>query len=112
MSGEYAINFIQGFEHSTETPYPLQASTCCKHFVANELDGWNGTDRNHIDVFVPQQDLVDSYLVPFQMCVEQGQASGIMCSCEFERGRLSDVCQCRHRVFANRPFSVPPQTML
>ena len=50
--------------------------------MANELDGWNGTDRNHIDVFVPQQDLVDSYLVPFQMCVEQGQASGIMCSCE------------------------------
>ena len=79
-SGQYAINFIQGFEHSTETPYPLQASTCCKHFVANELDGWNGTDRNHIDVYVPQQDLVDSYLPSFQACVEEGKASGIMCS--------------------------------
>ena len=58
---------------------PTQA--CCKHFVANELDGWNGTDRNHIDVFVPQQDLVDSYLPSFQTCVEEGKASGIMCSC-------------------------------
>ena len=120
MSGQYAANFVQGLEHSTETPYPLQGSACCKHFVANELDGWNGTDRNHIvrnvlllryvlfplvplifipspfslhitpffytplppkhlqDVFVPQQDLVDSYLPSFQTCVEEGKVSGIM----------------------------------
>ena len=81
VSGQYAANWVQGFEHAKETPYPLQASACCKHFVANELDGWNGTDRNHIDVFVPQQDLVDSYLPSFQTCVEEGKASGIMCSC-------------------------------
>jgi beta-D-xylosidase 4 len=114
-SGEYARYFVQGFEHAKETPYPLQASACCKHFVgawvdgqvvacgsarcervpltslpfpsplpsplcvANELDGWNHTDRYHIDVFVPQQDLTDTYLVPFQKCVEEGEASGIMC---------------------------------
>ena len=77
---------------------------CCKHFVSNELDGWkcvkrgvsspfppflppspppspcSGTDRNHIDSFVPQQDLVDSYLPSFQACVEEGKVSGIMCS--------------------------------
>jgi len=80
VSGQYAANFVQGFEHATEVSYPLQASACCKHFVANELDGWNGTDRNHIDVFVPQQDLVDSYLPSFQACVEEGKVSGIMCS--------------------------------
>ena len=34
LSGQYAANVIQGFEHATETPYPLQASACCKHFVA------------------------------------------------------------------------------
>ena len=33
VSGEYAVNFIQGFEHAKETTYPLQASACCKHFV-------------------------------------------------------------------------------
>ena len=54
-------------------PTPLQ------HFVANELEHWNGTDRYHIDVFVPQQDLVDSYLPSFQACVEEGKATGIMC---------------------------------
>jgi beta-D-xylosidase 4 len=80
MSGEYAVHFVQGFEHATETPYPLQASACCKHFVANELDNTNGTDRYHFDAFVPEQDLVDSYLPSFQACVEEGKASGIMCS--------------------------------
>ena len=33
VSGQYAANFVQGFEHADETPYPLQASACCKHFV-------------------------------------------------------------------------------
>ena len=80
LSGQYAINFVQGFEHARETPYPLQASACCKHFVANELEGWNGTDRHQFDAIVPQQDLVDSYLPPFQACVEEGKVSGIMCS--------------------------------
>ena len=40
----------------------------------------SGTDRYHFDAFVPQQDLVDSYLPSFQMCVEEGKVSGIMCS--------------------------------
>jgi beta-D-xylosidase 4 len=81
VSGEYAVSWVHGFQTASESPFPMQASSCCKHFVANELDGWNGTDRNHIDVFVPQQDLVDSYLPSFQACVQEGQVSGIMCSC-------------------------------
>ena len=44
--------------------------------MANEYED----QRTVIDSYVPQQDLVDSYLVPFQICVEEGQASGIMCS--------------------------------
>ncbi len=78
LSGQYAVNFVQGFEHAKETPYPLQASACCKHFFANSLDGWNGTDRHHIDSYVPQQDIVDSYLPAFQSCVEEGHVTGIM----------------------------------
>ena len=30
VSGEYAINFVKGFEHAPEDPYLLQASACCK----------------------------------------------------------------------------------
>jgi hypothetical protein len=29
------VNFVKGFEHAKEASYPLQASACCKHFVAN-----------------------------------------------------------------------------
>jgi pre-mRNA-splicing factor SYF2/beta-D-xylosidase 4 len=71
---------VQGLQTAKETPYPLQASACCKHFIANELEAWNGSSRISIDVQVPEQDLVDSYLPSFQTCVEEGQVSGIMCS--------------------------------
>jgi xylan 1,4-beta-xylosidase len=46
--------------------------------TANELDGWNGTDRFHFNAIIDPQDLSDTYLVPFQACVEQGDVSGIM----------------------------------
>ena len=75
-SGEYARHFVTGLQTARETPFPLQASACCKHFVANEYENV----RMSVDTFVPQQDLVDSYLPSFQTCVEEGKASGIMCS--------------------------------
>jgi len=86
LSGEYATQFVQGFEHAPEDPNGfLQASACCKHYVANEmesttqLDG-ESWDRQHYDAAVTQRDLVDSYMVPFQACVEKGRVSGLMCS--------------------------------
>ena len=84
-SGEYAREFVQGLQTASETPYPLQASACCKHFVANEYED----ARTTVDTFVPQQDLVDTYLVPFQVCVEEGKASGMMCSYNSVNGQPS-----------------------
>ena len=103
---------MTGFQTAKETLYPLQAAACCKHFVANELDGWNGTDRNHIDSYVPQQDLVDSYLPSFQTCVEQGKVAGIMCSSVFPatlrlaRGRLRSLSL---RLSNPAPPPLPPK---
>jgi beta-glucosidase-like glycosyl hydrolase len=37
-------------------------------------------DRNHVDSKISMQDLVDSYLKPFQSCVEKGRVSSLMCS--------------------------------
>ena len=88
---------MTGFQTAKETLYPLQAAACCKHFVANELDGWNGTDRNHIDSYVPQQDLVDSYLPSFQTCVEEGKVSGIMCRCVRRRLQQPPYCSAAAR---------------
>ncbi len=32
------------------------------------------------DATVPMNDLIDSYMAPFQVCVEEGKVSGVMCS--------------------------------
>ena len=81
LAGEFVATWVRAFERAPEAPYgPLQASAMCKHFVAGELESWNGSSRYHFDAVVPQQDLVDSYLPPFQACVEEGQVSGVMCA--------------------------------
>ena len=64
--------------------YHIQASACCKHYVANSMDGSTEVgvhhDRNHYNANISQQDLLDSYMLPFQSCVEKGRVSGLMCS--------------------------------
>ena len=78
-------NHQAGFQNHPDDPEHLLASACCKHYVANSMDGTtqkNGIhhDRNHFDATITQQDLVDSYMVPFQACVEKGRVSSLMCS--------------------------------
>lgn len=84
LSGEYATGFVKGFQESEDDPYHLQASACCKHYVANEMDASSvdgySSDRVHFDAKISQQDLMDSYMVPFQACVEKGKVSSLMCS--------------------------------
>ena len=79
LSGEYATAFVRGLERNPIDPGHLQASACCKHYVANSMDNSQvaGThwDRNHFDANITMRDLVDSYLPPFQACVEKGKAS-------------------------------------
>ena len=52
--------------------------------IANSMDSSNvdgeGHTRRDFDAEVSPQDLVDSYMPPFQDCVEQGKVSGLMCS--------------------------------
>lgn len=85
LTGEYAEYFVKGFQEAPEDPYHIQASACCKHYVANEMDGTTEADgehedRNHADEKISMQDLVDSYMKPFQSCVEKGKVTSLMCS--------------------------------
>jgi pre-mRNA-splicing factor SYF2/beta-D-xylosidase 4 len=84
QSGEYAEWFVKGMEQAPEDPYHIQASACCKHYAANSMEhstecGVTHT-RHDYDAKITEQDLVDSYLLPFQACVEKGKVSGLMCS--------------------------------
>lgn len=72
-------------QDAPEDPEHIQASACCKHYVVNSMEHTKQADgeehdRQHVDSVVSMQDLVDSYMYPFQACVEKGQVSGLMCS--------------------------------
>ena len=82
LVGAYASSFIAGLQN--EQGGFLQASACCKHFVANELEKTRQKDgeefdRRHDDAQVTERDLRDSYFPPFEACVKAG-VSGLMCS--------------------------------
>ncbi|GJQ98702.1 probable beta-D-xylosidase 7 [Tanacetum coccineum] len=85
--GDYSVSYVRGIQGDSleggkidPNSDHLQASACCKHFIANDLDNWKTANRYNFDANISQQDLADTYLPPFQKCVQQGQASGIMCA--------------------------------
>ncbi|KAJ6685536.1 BETA-D-XYLOSIDASE 7-RELATED [Salix purpurea] len=84
VTGKYAESYVRGvqgdsFEGGT-LGEQLQASACCKHFTAYDLDNWKGMNRFIFDAQVTLQDLADTYQPPFQSCIQEGKASGIMCA--------------------------------
>lgn len=48
--------------------------------MENSVEVGQQADRQHVDSAVSMQDLVDSYMVPFQKCVEEGKVTSLMCS--------------------------------
>ena len=38
-SGLYAEYYVKGLEQAPEDPGHIQASACCKHYVANSMEG-------------------------------------------------------------------------
>ena len=82
----YAIEFVKGMQESAEDPSHILASACCKHYVANSMehstvDGVTRT-RHNFDEDIPVQDLIDSYMPPFQVCA----ASCAQCAAAPARG--------------------------
>ncbi|KAK6118931.1 hypothetical protein DH2020_047327 [Rehmannia glutinosa] len=88
VAGKYAVAFVRGIQGDTYNEngqnVHLQASACCKHFTAYDLDNWKGITRFGFDAKastqVTKQDLADTYQPPFKSCIEEGKASGIMCA--------------------------------
>jgi len=84
LAGEYAASFVQGFERLPDDDRYLAASACCKHYVANSMEDSRTVNIHHTrysaDPNITMQDLVDSYMAPFQACVEKGKVSSLMCS--------------------------------
>ena len=54
-------------------------SRVCAH-AKSSLEQVDGVDRHHFDAVVSKQDMLDTYLPAFHACVEDANASSIMCS--------------------------------
>ncbi|XP_027093443.1 probable beta-D-xylosidase 7 [Coffea arabica] len=85
VTGKYAVSYVRGvqgdsFQGGMLKHGELQASACCKHFTAYDLDNWKGITRFGFDARVTEQDLADTFQPPFRSCIQDGQASGIMCA--------------------------------
>ncbi|CAB4306790.1 unnamed protein product [Prunus armeniaca] len=85
--GAYATNYVRGLQDVEGTENvtdlnlrPLKVSSCCKHYAAYDVDNWLGVDRLHFDARVTEQDMVETFLRPFEMCVKEGDVSSVMCS--------------------------------
>ncbi|XWS38889.1 hypothetical protein CRYUN_Cryun18bG0001800 [Craigia yunnanensis] len=85
--GVYAVNYVRGLQdiegqEIATDPYsrPLKVSACCKHFTAYDLEDYNGITRLVFNAKVSQQDMVETFNRPFEMCVKEGDVSSVMCS--------------------------------
>ncbi|GAB4828638.1 hypothetical protein Ancab_018303 [Ancistrocladus abbreviatus] len=102
--GRYAVNFVRGMQDVEGTQHikdldsrPLKVSACCKHMAAYDVEGWNGTTRFVFNSKVTQQDMVETFLRPFEMCVKEGEVSAVMCS----YNKINGVPSCANPVLLN-----------
>ncbi|XP_022894659.1 probable beta-D-xylosidase 6 [Olea europaea var. sylvestris] len=58
----------------------LKLSACCKHFTAYDLEKWGQFARYNFNAVITDQDMADTYQPPFRACIQQGNASCLMCS--------------------------------
>lgn len=73
--------------HPTPPPIPSP-----QHFIGNDLEGWTDASgrfvtRHNFDARISDADMRDSFLPPFEACVQDAQAASFMCS--YNRGELS-----------------------
>ncbi len=44
--------FVRGFQEAPEDPYHIQASACCKHYVADSMESTTQPDGEHYPVVI------------------------------------------------------------
>ncbi|XP_057958221.1 probable beta-D-xylosidase 2 [Malania oleifera] len=86
--GQFAVNYVKGLQSITQRNH-LKVAACCKHYTAYDLENWNGIDRFHFNARVSEQDLEETFNVPFKACVEEGHVASVMCSFNQINGKPS-----------------------
>jgi beta-D-xylosidase 4 len=94
LTSQYVYTLINGLQNGDDERY-LKIGATCKHFDAYDLEIWNGTDRHHFNAIVKDQDLVETYLPPFEACIRDARVASIMCSYNMING----IPACANRFF-------------
>jgi beta-D-xylosidase 4 len=79
LTSQYVYALIDGLQRGEDERY-LKIAADCKHYAAYDLEGWNGTGRTQFNAIVTDQDLIETYLAPFETCVRDAKVASIMCS--------------------------------
>jgi beta-D-xylosidase 4 len=79
LTSQYVYAFVVGLQGDEDERY-IKIAANCKHYAAYDLENWNGTDRFHFDARVSDQDLIETYLPPFEICIRDAKVASIMCS--------------------------------
>ncbi len=79
LVSQYVYNLIRGLQGDEKEPY-IKIAADCKHFDAYDLDHWNEADRAYFNAQVSDQDLVETFLPPFESCIRDAHVASIMCS--------------------------------
>ena len=76
---QYVYALINGVQRGDDERY-LKIAADCKHYAAYDLENWNGVNRFTFDAIVSDQDLLETYLPPFETCIRDAKVASIMCS--------------------------------
>lgn len=79
LSSQYAYAFVNGMQRGDDDRY-LKVAATCKHYDAYDLESWNSFNRHSFNAIVSDQDLVETYLPPFESCIRDARVAAIMCS--------------------------------
>jgi beta-glucosidase-like glycosyl hydrolase len=94
LGSQYAFAYVTGLQGSDDERY-IKAVANCKHFVAYDLEKWNGTDRFHFNAIVSDQDIVETHLPAFEKCIRDARGASIMCSFN----AINSVPACANKFF-------------
>jgi beta-D-xylosidase 4 len=79
LTSQYVYALINGLQVGDDERY-LKMAADCKHYAAYDLEDWHGVDRFHFNAIVSDQDLIETYLPPFESCIRDARVASIMCS--------------------------------
>ncbi|CAF3013227.1 unnamed protein product [Rotaria sp. Silwood2] len=94
LASQYVSALVRGLQEGEDSRY-LKIAATCKHFIAYDMDAWNGASRWTFDAQVSDLDLVETYLPPFEACFRNAHVASIMGSLN----AINGIPACANRFF-------------